>query len=87
MSTRANSVDLTDTICRGRNGWFKGAVVGVAAVPAEIDCNERAHVEVQVASKRAWEDMPPIYMNLSVDDARALAFELHRALNKLGSTT
>jgi hypothetical protein len=66
---------------RGRNGWFRPA-------EATVQRSEADHtIRLSVRSRRPYGDMPPIWLSLSVGDARLLHQALGRQLAVLGRAT
>jgi hypothetical protein len=64
---------------RGRNGWFRPAEVTVQRAEAE------GTIRLTVRSSRAYVDVPPIYLSITLADARSLHRALRRQIAAVGT--
>jgi hypothetical protein len=67
-------IPLSGGDARGRNGWFKGDSIEVADLGHDPD-----HIIALAVSSSRYADVQPIVLNLSPDEADALAIMLHEA--------
>ena len=73
QASTCETLQVTGTAeARGRNGWFSPSEVAVQRSDSD------GTISLSVRSSRAYSEMPPIWLNLCREDAKAL----HRALGR-----
>ena len=67
---------------RGRNGWFEPTAAEVTTVSATAQ-GPAAEVVVGIRSRAIYRNVPPIYLRLPLEDAKALVGAMQESIDEL----